>query len=77
MRQLHPGSPWISEDEVIDDEVVVAITRGELAVLAGAINEALEAVEGWEFSTRLGVSQEKARAIRDQISELLHTRPRR
>lgn len=71
MRQLHPDTPWIGEDEVFDDELVVATTRGELAVLAGAINEALEAVEEWEFDTRLGVTPEQARTLRDRLNEVL------
>ena len=71
MRQLRPDTPWIGEDEIADDELVVATTRDELAVLAGAINEALEAVEEWEFDTRLGVTPEQARALRDRLNEVL------
>ncbi len=71
MRLLHPEDPWISDQEVSDDEVVLATTRDELATLAGAINEALEAVEEWEFDTRLGVTREQARVLRSQIGEVL------
>ena len=71
MKILHPDSPWIGEDEVADDEVVVAVTRVELTTLASAINEALEAVEDWEFETRLGVTPEQARTLRTRLSELL------
>lgn len=71
MRILHPDSPWIGEEEVADDELVVAATRHELATMAGAINEVLEAVEEWEFDTRLGVTREQARALRDRLNEVL------
>ncbi|MFT4296056.1 MAG: hypothetical protein QM582_11660 [Micropruina sp.] len=71
MRQLHPDTPWIGDDEVVDDELVFAMTRDELAVLAGAINEALEAVDEWEFDTRLGVTQAQARELRDRLNDVL------
>lgn len=71
MKILHPDSPWIGEEEVADDELVVATTRGELATMAGAINEALEAVEEWEFDTRLGVTPAQARELRDRLNEVL------
>jgi hypothetical protein len=73
MKILHPDSPWIGEEEVGDDELVVATTRAELATMAGAINEALEAVEEREFDTRLGVTPGQARALRDRLNEVLRT----
>ncbi|MCC2309977.1 hypothetical protein [Cellulomonas chengniuliangii] len=71
MRILHPDSPWIGDDEVTDDELVLAVARADLAVLAGAVNEALELVEGWEFETRLGVTPDQAKALRARLGELL------
>lgn len=71
MKILHPDSPWIGEEEVADDELVIATTRDELATMAGAINEALEAVEEWEFDTRLGATPEQARALRDRLNDVL------
>lgn len=71
MRILHPDSPWIGEDEVTDDELVLAVARADLAVLAGAVNEALELVESWEFETRLGVTPDQAKALRARLGELL------
>lgn len=71
MKILHPDSPWIGDQEVADDELVIATTRDELATIAGAINEALEAVEEWEFDTRLGVMPDQARALRDRINGVL------
>jgi hypothetical protein len=71
MRILHPDSPWIGEDEVSDDELVLAVARADLAVLAGVVNEALELVESWEFETRLGVTPDQAKALRARLGELL------
>lgn len=71
MKILHPDSSWIGEDEVADDELVIATTRDELALLANCIGEALEAVEGWEFDTRLGSTPDDARALRGRISDVL------
>jgi hypothetical protein len=71
MRLLHPGAPWIGDREVVPDEVVLAVTRDELVALAGAVNESIEAVEGWEFHTRLGVTRDEARALGLRIGEVL------
>lgn len=54
-----------------EGDLVVAVTRDELCLLAGCIGEALEAVEEWEFATRLGFDVSAARALRSQINEVL------
>lgn len=54
-----------------EEEVIVAITRGELAVLASSVGEAIEAIDDWEFSTRVGALPGEARALRNQISTIL------
>lgn len=54
-----------------DDDLVVAVTHNELRLLASSIGEALEAVEEWEFSTRLGFGVSAARALRSEINEIL------
>lgn len=51
-------------------QVVLALTPGELRLLAGCVNEAVEAVEDWEFPTRLGAGKEDARALRAQLARL-------
>jgi hypothetical protein len=51
--------------------VVVFLTEGELAILANAINEALESVEAWEFSTRVGVEPDVADKLRRQLGDAL------
>lgn len=73
MRHLHPDSQWTGADVVADDEVVVATTRNELAMLAGAISEALEAVEEWEFDTRVGATPDEIRVLRDCIGTVLRS----
>jgi hypothetical protein len=71
MKVLQPPPQWVSGVALDDHELVITISRGELRLLANSIGEALEAVEAWEFSTRLGVEPEQARAARDQINEML------
>ncbi|WP_129666525.1 hypothetical protein [Phytoactinopolyspora endophytica] len=73
MKMLHPDTPWIGNEEVAEDELVVATTRDELALLANSICEALEAVEEWEFDTRLGVLPDQARMLRDRINDVLRS----
>ena len=71
MRLLRPEAQWIDDHRITGHEIVLAATRDELAALAGAINEAIEAVEDWEFQTRLGVTCADARSLRSRIVELL------
>lgn len=55
----------------VDDELVLAVTRQELALLANSLNESLEAVDDWEFGSRLGGSSDEARALRSKVRDLL------
>jgi hypothetical protein len=71
MRLLHPQTQWIGEDEITDDEVIVAATRSELAVLASALGEALQVIDEWEFDTRVGAKPTDARALRNCINDVL------
>ncbi|WP_407359101.1 hypothetical protein LTA6_001521 [Microbacterium sp. LTA6] len=71
MRMLRSDSARVGDSGVADDELVIATTRDELAALAGAINEALEAVEEWEFDTRLGITPDQARRLAARISDVL------
>jgi hypothetical protein len=46
---------WSDSMNVIDgDAFVIQVSLDELRLLASSIGEALEAVDDWEFSTRLG-----------------------
>jgi hypothetical protein len=51
------------------DQVLLVLTRQELALLVGSANEALEAVEDWEFDTRLGVTKDEARRISRDVHD--------
>lgn len=57
------------------DEIVLHLTRAELLLLAGSVNEAIEAVEDWEFSTRLGTDKANARALRTELGDLIARMP--
>jgi hypothetical protein len=51
-----------------DGEMTISVTLDELRLLASSIGEALEAVEDWEFQTRLGAEPATARALQAQIN---------
>ncbi len=57
---------WIDEDTVM-----VRLNAREIIVLANALNEAREAVEDWEFVTRLGVTPAEADTLGSQLRALL------
>jgi hypothetical protein len=57
------------------DQIVLHVTRAELLLLAGSVNEAIEAVEDWEFSTRLGAEKDDARALQTQLGDLITRLP--
>jgi hypothetical protein len=57
------------------DQIVIHLTRAELLLLAGSVNEAIEAVEDWEFSTRLGADKANARALRTELGDLISRLP--
>ena len=53
------------------NEITVTISVDELVFLCNAINEALEAVEDWEFQTRTGNSRKRATEILGQLRKVL------
>jgi hypothetical protein len=57
------------------DQIILHLTRAELLLLAGSVNEAIEAVEDWEFPTRLGVGKADARALRTELDDLITRLP--
>lgn len=51
--------------------VDVRMTKDELVLIANIANEALEAVDDWEFQTRLGSEKERARSVKNQLREII------
>lgn len=56
---------------ITKDKITVAFSPEELAFLSNAINEALEAVEEWEFQTRTGETRKRAMEMHAQFGKLL------
>ena len=55
------------------DAAVVELTKNELVIVSNAINEIChgpEAIEDWEFSTRVGASRAEAKALLQRLNEL-------
>ena len=66
----------LSQDDR-SDQIVVHLTRAELLLLAGSVNEVIEVVEDWEFSARLGADKANARALRSELGDLIAMLPPR
>ena len=56
---------------IAKDNITISFGPDELAFLSNAINEAMEAVEDWEFQTRTGETPERAREIQAQLGKFL------
>jgi len=55
------------------DIATVELTNHEVTILANAINEVCngpEAIEDWEFGTRIGASRQEAEALLDAFHEV-------
>jgi len=76
MKLVDASEPWADLPELGPDDIVVAVSRDELVGLANVIGEALQAVDDWEFDTRVGLLPQDARTLRDQISEVLRSTAR-
>jgi hypothetical protein len=48
------------EERLAEDERFVVLTISELAAFANGLNEALSAVDDWEFQTRVGITPDEA-----------------
>ncbi|PRY44752.1 hypothetical protein [Umezawaea tangerina] len=56
--------------EVQHDRAVVSLGLDEVHALMNSINEAVDAVEDWEFSTRFGVEKDFVKALWAQLDEV-------
>lgn len=54
-----------------DDGTTVALSAGELATLANAINETLEAVDEAELGARVGASGDDLRLLQGELRDAL------
>jgi hypothetical protein len=50
--------------------VTVQLTRDEIGFIGNAINETIEALDAWEFSTRTGTTIPEAKDIQQQIKKI-------
>jgi hypothetical protein len=53
------------------DDLLLAVTIGELQLMASSIGEALELIEEWEFHPRLGAEPAAAEALLDEMNQIL------
>jgi hypothetical protein len=59
------------ENQQRRSDLNIMLSADELAFICNAINEALEAVDDWEFETRTGKSRAEAKAISAQLRHIL------
>jgi hypothetical protein len=57
--------------ETDGETTTVQLTAKELTILANALNECREAIEAWEFTTRMGADPVEAEQLRAKLRALL------
>ncbi|MFJ8962830.1 hypothetical protein ACIRG5_25910 [Lentzea sp. NPDC102401] len=53
-----------------DEGITLSLTKEEFYTLANCVNETLEAVQDWEFSTRVGVDRSFAVELRSALGNI-------
>jgi hypothetical protein len=53
------------------DSVEVVVSLDELRIINNALNEVSNALEQWEFETRMGAKPEEAKALLRSVREIL------
>ena len=76
MKLLNPGEDFARQNGVNDEDVVFVATSNQLRLFASGIRETLEAVEDWEFHTRVGAQRAELRALGSELQALLREIPR-
>lgn len=56
--------------DVSEDVAVLRVNARDLELLRSAIREANEALEDWEFETRMGCSRDELRGLAAQLREV-------
>lgn len=62
-------------DGVRRDQLIVVVSRDELMGLGNGLNEALSAVEEWEFHSRMGIFPDEAKSLIRDIQGILRDAP--
>ncbi len=57
------------------EEITLTLSRNDLLLLASSVNEALEAIDDWEFQTRLGADKSQALQIRNDLRDAIAQLP--
>ena len=57
--------------QVSKGKITISFAPAELRFLSNAINEALEAIEDWEFQTRTGETRDRATEIQTRLRKLI------
>lgn len=71
MDLLQSDASFVGDRELVRGELAITVTKDDLVTMANAIGEAIEAVEDWEFQTRVGVTSQYARELQAQIAKIL------
>lgn len=77
MRSLQIPTETPGTEGVHDDQLIVAVSRDELMGLSNGLNEALSAVEEWEFHSRMGILPGEAKSLINDIQGMLRDAPMR
>lgn len=49
--------------EITKGSAILKVSQDEISIIINCMNETLEAVEDWEFQTRLGVSPDEVKKM--------------
>jgi len=77
MKVIISGEDFARQNGITDEDVVFVATSNQLRLFASGIRETLEAVEDWEFHTRVGVQRAELRALGSELQALLREIPKR